>query len=89
MTRIVQTCWYCWGRVDGVSQVDIDGDRTLDFYEFCYLGFMMTQDGAYGDLVELSKDSKIVKKSFIDMHSFYRKYDADGNLRLTYDELEK
>jgi hypothetical protein len=50
---------------------------------------MMTQDGAYGDLVELSKDSRMIKKSFIDIHAFYRKYDTDGNLRLTYDELEK
>lgn len=39
--------------------------------------------------MEFSKDSRIVKKSFIDIHSFYRKYDTDGNLRLTYDELEK
>ena len=43
----------------------------------------MTQDGAYGDLVELSKDSRMIKKSFIDIHAFYRKYDTDGNLRLT------
>ena len=71
------------------NSVDIDGDRTLDFYEFCYLGFMMTQDGAYGDFVEFSKDSCVVKKCFVDLHSFYRKYDTDGNLRLTFDELEK
>jgi Ca2+-binding EF-hand superfamily protein len=71
------------------QQVDIDGDRTLDFYEFCYLGFMMTQDGAYGDMVNFSTNAKAVKKTFIDIHSFYRKYDEDGNLRLTYDEVEK
>eukprot|EP00286_Rhodomonas_abbreviata_P020854 CAMPEP_0181297642 /NCGR_PEP_ID=MMETSP1101-20121128/5351_1 /TAXON_ID=46948 /ORGANISM="Rhodomonas abbreviata, Strain Caron Lab Isolate" /LENGTH=705 /DNA_ID=CAMNT_0023402597 /DNA_START=27 /DNA_END=2144 /DNA_ORIENTATION=- len=69
-------------------QVDIDGNRTLDFYEFMYLCFMMTQNGAYHDLVAESTGSKIVKGCFINIHKFYRKFDADGNLRLTLDELE-
>lgn len=71
------------------DQVDVDQSRTLDYYEFQYLCFMMTQNGAYHDLVAESTNSRIVKKAFIDIHTFYRKYDADGNLRLTYDELER
>eukprot|EP00960_Hanusia_phi_P049504 759579-Hanusia_phi.AAC.3 len=71
------------------KQVDFDRSGTLDFYEFVYMSFMMTQNGSYHELVEHSQGSQIVKKSFIDIHTFYRKYDTDGNLRLTYDELEK
>mmetsp|Transcript_29477 Transcript_29477/g.70910 ORF Transcript_29477/g.70910 Transcript_29477/m.70910 type:complete len:710 (-) Transcript_29477:333-2462(-) len=70
------------------SQVDLDRSGTLDFYEFMYLSFMMTQNGAYHDLVEESKGSQVVKKCFINIHSHYKKADDDGNLRLTYDELE-
>jgi len=70
------------------SQVDLDRSGTLDYYEFMYLSFMMTQNGAYHDLVEESKGSKAVKKCFINIHTYYKKSDQDGNLRLTYDELE-
>jgi len=70
------------------AQVDLDGSRTLDFFEFAYLTFMMTQNGAYHDLVTESKDSAKVKRAFIDIHTFYRKYDADKNLRLTWDEVQ-
>ena len=49
---------------------------------------MMTQNGAYHDLVTESKGSRMVKRCFINIHQHYRKYDADHNLRLTYDELE-
>ena len=49
---------------------------------------MMTQNGAYHDLVTESKDSAKVKRAFIDIHTFYRKYDADKNLRLTWDEVQ-
>mmetsp|Transcript_63233 Transcript_63233/g.144825 ORF Transcript_63233/g.144825 Transcript_63233/m.144825 type:complete len:720 (-) Transcript_63233:37-2196(-) len=70
------------------SQVDLDKSGTLDFYEFMYLTFMMTQNGAYHDLVTESKGSRMVKRCFINIHQHYRKYDTDHNLRLTYDELE-
>eukprot|EP00283_Hemiselmis_rufescens_P004628 CAMPEP_0173421310 /NCGR_PEP_ID=MMETSP1357-20121228/2466_1 /TAXON_ID=77926 /ORGANISM="Hemiselmis rufescens, Strain PCC563" /LENGTH=715 /DNA_ID=CAMNT_0014384213 /DNA_START=46 /DNA_END=2193 /DNA_ORIENTATION=+ len=71
------------------SQVDIDQSRSLDFYEYMYLGFMMTQSGSYNDLVSSSTGSTIVKKCFINIHTYYRKYDEDGNLRLTWDEIQK
>mmetsp|Transcript_17739 Transcript_17739/g.44683 ORF Transcript_17739/g.44683 Transcript_17739/m.44683 type:complete len:584 (-) Transcript_17739:108-1859(-) len=70
------------------SQVDLDQSRSLDFYEYMYLGFMMTQSGSYNDLAN-SNGSTIVKRCFIDIHTNYRKYDADRNLRLTWDELER
>eukprot|EP00290_Baffinella_frigidus_P029703 CAMPEP_0180233240 /NCGR_PEP_ID=MMETSP0987-20121128/27965_1 /TAXON_ID=697907 /ORGANISM="non described non described, Strain CCMP2293" /LENGTH=702 /DNA_ID=CAMNT_0022199035 /DNA_START=35 /DNA_END=2143 /DNA_ORIENTATION=- len=70
------------------SQVDLDHSRSLDFFEFAYLSFMMTQNGAYNDLVANSSDSQTVKKCFMNIHTFYRKYDQDGNLRLTWDELQ-
>jgi len=69
--------------------VDVDGSRTLDFYEYMYLGFMMTQRGAYHDLVQSSQGSAQVKKCFIDIHTHYRHFDEDGNMRLTWDELQK
>mmetsp|Transcript_68556 Transcript_68556/g.142951 ORF Transcript_68556/g.142951 Transcript_68556/m.142951 type:complete len:708 (+) Transcript_68556:11-2134(+) len=70
-------------------QVDLDQSRSLDFYEFMYLTFMMTQNGSYHDLVAESTGSALVKNAFIHIHSFYRKYDEDGNLRLSWGELEK
>jgi len=70
------------------SQVDLDRSNTLDFYEFIYLSFMMTQNGAYHDMVEQSTGATHVKKAFIDIHSFYRRFDTDQNLRLTWDEIE-
>ena len=70
------------------SQVDLDGSGSLDFYEFVYLSFMMTQNGSYHDLVEDTTGAQKVKKAFIDIHSFYRKYDTDKNLRLTLDEVQ-
>ena len=71
------------------SQVDLDHSNTLDFYEFVYLSFMMTQNGAYHDMVEQSTGATAVKRAFIDIHSYYRRFDEDKNLRLTWDELEK
>eukprot|EP00960_Hanusia_phi_P060095 764404-Hanusia_phi.AAC.2 len=70
------------------SQVDLDGSGSLDFFEFVYLSFMMTQNGSYHDLVEDTTGAQKVKKAFIDIHSFYRKYDTDKNLRLTLDEVQ-
>jgi len=70
------------------AQVDLDQSRSLDFYEYMYLGFMMTQSGSYNDLVTASNGSTVVKRCFIDIHTNYRKYDADTNMRLTWDELE-
>jgi hypothetical protein len=69
-------------------QVDLDRSNTLDFYEFIYLSFMMTQNGAYHDMVEQSTGATHVKKAFIDIHSYYRRFDTDQNLRLTWDEIE-
>jgi hypothetical protein len=54
------------------SQVDVDGSRTLDFYEYMYLGFMMTQNGSYHDLVQTSTGSAQVKKCFVALHKYYR-----------------
>mmetsp|Transcript_17249 Transcript_17249/g.33852 ORF Transcript_17249/g.33852 Transcript_17249/m.33852 type:complete len:712 (+) Transcript_17249:124-2259(+) len=71
------------------GQVDIDQSRTLDFFEYMYLGFMMTQSGSYRDLVHESQGTSVVKCCFIDIHTNYRKYDADGNMRLTWDEIQK
>mmetsp|Transcript_21421 Transcript_21421/g.49699 ORF Transcript_21421/g.49699 Transcript_21421/m.49699 type:complete len:714 (-) Transcript_21421:279-2420(-) len=71
------------------AQVDVDQSRTLDFYEYMYLGFMMTQNGSYHDLVTNSSGSALVKRCFIDLHTYYRFYDQDKNMRLTYDELQK
>jgi hypothetical protein len=53
-------------------QVDVDGSRTLDFYEYMYLGFMMTQNGSYFDLVQNSTGSAQVKKCFIVLHTYYK-----------------
>mmetsp|Transcript_8200 Transcript_8200/g.27551 ORF Transcript_8200/g.27551 Transcript_8200/m.27551 type:complete len:590 (+) Transcript_8200:528-2297(+) len=69
-------------------QVDLNQDQTLDFYEFCYLCFMMTQNGSYLDLVHQTEGAAKVKKAFINIHTCYRSFDADHNNRLTYDELE-
>jgi len=70
------------------SQVQKQIDGRLDFFEFCYLSFMMTQNGAYQDLVAESSNSQAVKKCFINIHTFFRKYDEDKNKRLTWDEIQ-
>ncbi len=38
----------------GALQVDLDKSRGVDFFEFMYLGFLMTQDGSYSDLTDNS-----------------------------------
>ena len=73
---------YAW------SQVDIDGNGYLDFFEFVYLGFLMTQNGSYHDLIEDCTNAGRVKRAYIDIHGFYTKYDLDHNNRLTWDEVE-
>lgn len=35
--------------------VDVDRSHAVDFFEFLYLGFLMTQEGCYSDLVEESE----------------------------------
>eukprot|EP00960_Hanusia_phi_P076277 768537-Hanusia_phi.AAC.15 len=69
-------------------QVDLNQDQTLDYFEFCYLCFMMTQNGSYLDLVDQTEGATHVKKAFINIHTCYRSFDADRNNRLTYDEME-
>jgi Ca2+-binding EF-hand superfamily protein len=71
-----------------LPHVQAQFSQQLDFFEYMFLAFMMTQDGSYLDLVPKSSNSSMVKKCFIDLYAQYKHFDADSNLRLTYDELQ-
>eukprot|EP00294_Goniomonas_avonlea_P012992 CAMPEP_0114561288 /NCGR_PEP_ID=MMETSP0114-20121206/11923_1 /TAXON_ID=31324 /ORGANISM="Goniomonas sp, Strain m" /LENGTH=662 /DNA_ID=CAMNT_0001746911 /DNA_START=20 /DNA_END=2008 /DNA_ORIENTATION=+ len=68
--------------------VDVDGSETIDFFEFMYLAFLITQNGSYRDLVDKAANPGAVKECFTTLRSAYKKYDADGSNRLTIDEVQ-
>eukprot|EP00282_Hemiselmis_andersenii_P023402 CAMPEP_0171996436 /NCGR_PEP_ID=MMETSP1041-20130122/125_1 /TAXON_ID=464988 /ORGANISM="Hemiselmis andersenii, Strain CCMP439" /LENGTH=725 /DNA_ID=CAMNT_0012649589 /DNA_START=304 /DNA_END=2481 /DNA_ORIENTATION=- len=69
--------------------VDQDKTNSADFYEFIYLGFLMTQDGSYHDLVEESEGHDIVKKAFIELLSWYSQSDSHKRQRLTIADVQQ
>jgi hypothetical protein len=54
------------------AQVDMDQSRTLDFFEYMYLGFQLTQSSSYFELVPQTHGAAHVKKCFIDINKYYR-----------------
>jgi Ca2+-binding EF-hand superfamily protein len=62
--------------------------RQMDFFEYMFLGLIVTRDGSYTDLQPKSKNAAVVKKFFMLMHESYSNFDADKNNRLTYNEVE-
>lgn len=71
------------------KQVDLDKTKTVDFYEFIYLGFLMTQDGSYHDLVEESEGHDIVKKAFIEILSWYSQSATSNRQRLNIVDVQQ
>jgi Ca2+-binding EF-hand superfamily protein len=61
--------------------------RQLDFFEYMFLGHIMTRDSSYLDLNPNSKNAAVVKKFFMLVHECFNTFDADKNNRLTYDEV--
>eukprot|EP00295_Goniomonas_pacifica_P041584 CAMPEP_0176000888 /NCGR_PEP_ID=MMETSP0108-20121206/58059_1 /TAXON_ID=195067 ORGANISM="Goniomonas pacifica, Strain CCMP1869" /NCGR_SAMPLE_ID=MMETSP0108 /ASSEMBLY_ACC=CAM_ASM_000204 /LENGTH=663 /DNA_ID=CAMNT_0017333415 /DNA_START=9 /DNA_END=2000 /DNA_ORIENTATION=- len=67
--------------------VDVDRSETIDFFEFMYLAFLITQNGSYRDLVDNASNPAAVKECFMTLRAAYKKYDVDGSNRLTIDEV--
>ncbi len=71
-----------------LPHVQAEFSQQVDFFEYMFLAFLMTQDGSYLDLVPKSINSSLVKRCFIDLYAEYRRFDTDKNMRLTFDELQ-
>ena len=53
----------------------MDGTKTVDFFEFIYLGLLMSQDGSYSDLVADSEQKGNVMKAFLQLCTYYQQAD--------------
>lgn len=51
--------------------VDQDCSHTLDFFEYMFLAFMLTDKGSYQFLVD-SEDSAVVKKAMLELKKLYQ-----------------
>eukprot|EP00162_Nutomonas_longa_P014912 comp22133_c0_seq4/m.51723 comp22133_c0_seq4/g.51723 ORF comp22133_c0_seq4/g.51723 comp22133_c0_seq4/m.51723 type:complete len:541 (-) comp22133_c0_seq4:140-1762(-) len=71
------------------SLVDVDGSGFIDFREFLYLVYELTQDGSYRSVVEKAADAAAVKSAFNYLRSCYVKYDSDQSGRLDMKEATK
>ncbi len=69
------------------KEADLDGSGAIDFFEFIFLIFLLTQDGSYKEFVDSATDPAVVKKCFIAMRQIYSKYDKDSNKRLNMEEM--
>jgi len=54
------------------SHVDLDGSRTLDFFEYMYLSFLMTKSGSYIDFVQASTNPSLVKSCLVELNAHYK-----------------
>lgn len=54
------------------ATVDLDQSRTLDFFEYMYLGFQLTQSSSYFELVPQTHGASEVKKCFLEINKHYR-----------------
>jgi hypothetical protein len=52
--------------------VDLDQSRSLDFFEYMYLGFQLTQSSSYFELVPQTQGASQVKKCFLEINKHYR-----------------
>ena len=64
------------------SLVDIDGSRTLDFYEYMFLSFLMTQSGSYVEFVQASANAPLVKACLVELNANYRCVHAVFEMRV-------
>jgi Ca2+-binding EF-hand superfamily protein len=69
-------------------EVDLDGSGAIDFYEYLFFVYLLTQDGSYKEVLDAATDAATVKKAFMVLRSSYSKYDADHSKRLSIDETE-
>lgn len=72
-----------------LMKVDLDRSGDLDFWQFCFLAFLMTMDGSYNDLVLHTKDATIVKKSMIGVQQLFQSNNPEKNYRMPWDQTEK
>mmetsp|Transcript_53909 Transcript_53909/g.109921 ORF Transcript_53909/g.109921 Transcript_53909/m.109921 type:complete len:705 (-) Transcript_53909:236-2350(-) len=69
------------------KQVDMDGTKTVDFFEFIYLGLLMSQDGSYSDLVPDSEQKGNVMKAFLQLCTYYQQADRKKTRRLCLEDV--
>lgn len=59
------------------KKVDKDDTQTVDFFEFCYLALMMTQDGSYRDLVGNTRGASLAYRALISITTRFRALDVN------------
>lgn len=69
------------------KKVDKDDTQTVDFFEFCYLALMMTQDGSYRDLVGNTRGASLAYRALISITTRFRALDVNKIQKLVYSEV--
>ncbi|KAJ1489405.1 kinase-like domain-containing protein [Baffinella frigidus] len=76
-------------RIEMGSDHNQSGDIDLDFWEFCFLAFLMVQDGSYQKLVGNSKQAHQVKQALVEVNCAFLKYNIERNYRLTLPQMQE
>jgi len=70
-----------------MPQVDTDRSGDLDFWQFCFLAFLMSMDGSYSELVGNTRQSAIIKRSLISLQRLITHVNEEKNFRLTFTQI--
>ncbi|KAJ1493467.1 hypothetical protein T484DRAFT_1768598 [Baffinella frigidus] len=71
-----------------VRMVDQNRTGDLNFWEFCYLAFLIVQDGSYHEFVGNTQQATQVKQALVEVNRACCKYNTERNYRVTLPQMQ-